>query len=303
MRLICPKCGAEYEPPRNMVPSGGRYVQCSACHTRWFAKGNSRPRLTEDQIIARLESRTPNLKVVEEPLAAPWASRSGKPEEPQAPKAAEGAMEEPQAGPTPPRAPSDFDFDAPSEQEVEAEARAAPGAAREDEETFTWEAPEPAKEEETSPDAPTDFAFETPPRSKDEASFTWVEPNNDEAKPVRGSLSRKAEAPETATPAQDVRPASQSHVKPASQSYPLRDGRAARKVEVVHPKIIIHERPRSRFWPGFGLAVAVFVFLVLIYFAAQGLQGPGTGVEAMARIYVEIVDAARRLIADLVPGS
>jgi predicted Zn finger-like uncharacterized protein len=73
MRLTCPNCGAEYEAPRSMMPAGGRHVQCSACHTRWFARADSRPQLTEDQIIRKLESRGPNLRVVEEePVAAAW---------------------------------------------------------------------------------------------------------------------------------------------------------------------------------------------------------------------------------------
>ena len=39
MRLTCPNCGAEYEVPDGMVPAGGRHVQCTACHTRWFVRG------------------------------------------------------------------------------------------------------------------------------------------------------------------------------------------------------------------------------------------------------------------------
>ncbi|SLN59208.1 hypothetical protein ROJ8625_02988 [Roseivivax jejudonensis] len=36
MRLICPNCGAQYEVPANVIPTGGRDVQCSNCGHTWF---------------------------------------------------------------------------------------------------------------------------------------------------------------------------------------------------------------------------------------------------------------------------
>ena len=41
MRLTCPNCGAEYEVPAGMIPPGGKHVQCSNCHTRWFMRSGS----------------------------------------------------------------------------------------------------------------------------------------------------------------------------------------------------------------------------------------------------------------------
>ncbi len=65
MYLVCPNCNAEYEAPAGMVPDGGRHVQCSACHTRWFATNRREARLTEEkEILKRLEARAPHLKVV-----------------------------------------------------------------------------------------------------------------------------------------------------------------------------------------------------------------------------------------------
>ena len=60
MRLSCPNCAAAYEVPDGMIAAGGQHVQCTACHTRWFARAaENRPKvLTEDQIIARLENWT-----------------------------------------------------------------------------------------------------------------------------------------------------------------------------------------------------------------------------------------------------
>ena len=36
MRLVCPNCGAEYEVPDDVIPPGGRDVQCSNCGIAWF---------------------------------------------------------------------------------------------------------------------------------------------------------------------------------------------------------------------------------------------------------------------------
>ncbi len=36
MRLICPNCNAQYEVDDNVIPSGGRDVQCSGCGHTWF---------------------------------------------------------------------------------------------------------------------------------------------------------------------------------------------------------------------------------------------------------------------------
>jgi predicted Zn finger-like uncharacterized protein len=61
MRLTCPSCGAEYDVPDGMVPAAGRHVQCTACHTRWFVRGQGgglARALSEDQILDRLETLT-----------------------------------------------------------------------------------------------------------------------------------------------------------------------------------------------------------------------------------------------------
>ncbi|EEE38721.1 MJ0042 family finger-like domain protein [Rhodobacteraceae bacterium KLH11] len=36
MRLTCPNCGAQYEVPDEVIPEGGRDVQCSNCEETWF---------------------------------------------------------------------------------------------------------------------------------------------------------------------------------------------------------------------------------------------------------------------------
>ena len=36
MRLICPNCGAQYDIADDVIPPGGRDVQCSSCAHTWF---------------------------------------------------------------------------------------------------------------------------------------------------------------------------------------------------------------------------------------------------------------------------
>jgi predicted Zn finger-like uncharacterized protein len=64
MRLNCPNCGAEYDIPDGMLSAAGRHVQCSACHTRWFARGEDRPAPSEEQILSRLENWSPRPRPV-----------------------------------------------------------------------------------------------------------------------------------------------------------------------------------------------------------------------------------------------
>ena len=43
MRLLCPKCDAEYEIPDDVIPTEGRDVQCSGCQETWFVPANTPP--------------------------------------------------------------------------------------------------------------------------------------------------------------------------------------------------------------------------------------------------------------------
>ena len=42
MRLTCPTCGARYDIDDDLIPSGGRDVQCSNCNATWFQLGTPR---------------------------------------------------------------------------------------------------------------------------------------------------------------------------------------------------------------------------------------------------------------------
>ena len=43
MRLLCPKCDAEYEIADDVIPGEGRDVQCSVCDETWFVEGATAP--------------------------------------------------------------------------------------------------------------------------------------------------------------------------------------------------------------------------------------------------------------------
>jgi predicted Zn finger-like uncharacterized protein len=109
MRLTCPACAAAYELPDDRLPAGGAHVQCSACHTRWFARaagaGHDAP--SEDDILARLARRA---AAAPEPLASPPApiafprparTRPALAAEPTPPSVA-GPPESAQSEPSPP---------------------------------------------------------------------------------------------------------------------------------------------------------------------------------------------------------
>jgi predicted Zn finger-like uncharacterized protein len=274
MRLICPNCGAEYEPPRNMMPSGGRHVQCSACHTRWFAKGDSQPLLTDEQIIAKLESRGPNLRVVEEPVAAPW-SKQRQAEETTGPEVSEPlpSVSASQSGPEV--------QDTGSEQAV----------------NFDWENPdEPAHEDEPEADR-TGFEFEAPPgRSPEveaERPFVW------EAPPP-GTRERAREAP-----ASVLRPAPRKPEpagRQASGRPELVPAGAHVEVTRVDPVSMIAEPRaprRSRFWLGVGVALCAFVLLVLLYLVARAVPAGAAAIGPAAGAYAHLVDGMREGLSGL----
>lgn len=43
MRLICPKCDAQYDIADDVIPEGGRDVQCSSCSHTWFQMDKPKP--------------------------------------------------------------------------------------------------------------------------------------------------------------------------------------------------------------------------------------------------------------------
>ena len=61
MRLTCPNCSAQYEVPDEVIPDGGRDVQCSNCEHTWFQAKAAAPDDTE-------ASPTPTVDEIEEEI-------------------------------------------------------------------------------------------------------------------------------------------------------------------------------------------------------------------------------------------
>lgn len=67
MRLICPNCGAQYEVPDDVIPAGGRDVQCSNCGFTWFERLGASASKEEGQAAPqRTEAPVPPTQKAEE---------------------------------------------------------------------------------------------------------------------------------------------------------------------------------------------------------------------------------------------
>lgn len=79
MRLICPNCGAQYEVPAEVIPEGGRDVQCSDCGHTWFQTGASDDPVLPDEAQSadtETEMDAPSGDVAGEPGATEPATLS-----------------------------------------------------------------------------------------------------------------------------------------------------------------------------------------------------------------------------------
>jgi len=138
MRLSCPNCAAAYDVPDGMIAAGGQHVQCTACHTRWFARApENRPKvLTEDQIIARLEN---------------WTGRPRRPRSTVAP-----------AGPTPEPGRPEAVPDVAREIVAPETLAPAPALLEDPGPDFQWEGPEAAADAPAEPDPEAPQESEVP---------------------------------------------------------------------------------------------------------------------------------------------
>lgn len=73
MRLICPRCGAQYEIDASAIPAAGREVECSACEHVWFTRGGPGPAGAPP---AQPAATVPPASAPFDPAARPPLSRS-----------------------------------------------------------------------------------------------------------------------------------------------------------------------------------------------------------------------------------
>ena len=96
VRLLCPKCDAEYEIPNDVIPAEGRDVQCSGCQETWFVPADQPPRArtTIDPKVSRILQQE-----VQREMEARKAETRGAPEA--APEQASATNDLPPAAPRP----------------------------------------------------------------------------------------------------------------------------------------------------------------------------------------------------------
>lgn len=92
MRLVCPNCGAQYEVPDEVIPSGGRDVQCSSCGHTWFQAHPDEDRELAAELDTPIpdEDWTPPAPTAPDPAQAPRMQPEQAPnEEDESPPAAQ----------------------------------------------------------------------------------------------------------------------------------------------------------------------------------------------------------------------
>ncbi|PZQ52356.1 MAG: hypothetical protein DI556_01480 [Rhodovulum sulfidophilum] len=276
MRLTCPNCGAEYDVPEGLIPPAGKHVQCSACHTRWFRRGEAREELSEDEILRKLETRGAR--------PGPRAVPSG---------GAEGAIPfpvraapEPEADPEP-AAPSEVVVAPEPEPEPEPETPpAAPGPAPYRLVPDRGAANPAAERPEAREAAPV---IAPPPPAKPAATATPAAPSAAsraaaETRSAPGLAPARSEAPA------DSRGAAGEPGEPRGAAP-----RTAPRIELADPAEAPPRAPRrrGRFLPGFILALLVvgLAFEVYIWRAPLAEQIPAAA--PVIEGYADGVDAAR----------
>ena len=73
MRLICPNCGAQYEVGADVIPDGGRDVQCSNCGHTWFENPDAPSADAEDDGVIETGDALPPASTAAATDSAPAA--------------------------------------------------------------------------------------------------------------------------------------------------------------------------------------------------------------------------------------
>ncbi|MFD2174592.1 zinc-ribbon domain-containing protein [Rhodobacter lacus] len=206
MRLICPRCGAQYEVDDSVIPASGRDVQCSGCGQTWFqpsaemiaaaaAEAEAAPEAAIAAPVPPAEEYEEDYDLPAPPTALDWddTPKEDAPQHQSAPQEPEPARE---TDPTP-------------EPEPEPEQRAAPE-------------PEPEPELTPEPPAETDASIaalmqqESPAPTEEPALEALSSPYDAEELPAAPSPSEpSAAAPRPAVPRRHEPPRAEPDLGPA----------------------------------------------------------------------------------------
>ena len=285
MRLVCPNCGAQYEVPDEVIPTGGRDVQCSNCGDTWFQQHPSAATPSgEDE---KATSHT-----WEQPQKAPAPSEPMAPEE-----------EPPLAEST--EAPNDDGHDQPQEpapvpQTAPTGRRVDPGVADILRQEAEHEQKARASESATGLETQPDLGLSDPPMASDERS--------QQARARMERLRGGTPEPEGATASDvdihaDIDPSSRRNLLPDIEEINSSLTSANDRDEPVAapiPEDMSAPVRRGGFGTGFRLAVVIFVLGTLAYVFAPQIAQMLPSAEAPLTTFVEMVNLARLGLNELI---
>jgi predicted Zn finger-like uncharacterized protein len=257
MRLSCPNCGAQYEVADDVIPTGGRDVQCSNCGHTWFEQPSA-------SVAAELGSEAETAPVPE-PIAEPAPTPEPEPEPTPEPEPV-------RESPKPREMASDVTDILRQEVEYEKSAREA--------ETNTLE---------TQPDLDLSHNPDEDRRSRearDRLARLRGEPETADAEAV-GAAVGAVMAQDTNTPRRELLPDIEeinSTLRP--------DNTANTAVDYDSDT----ERPRGGFRRGFMYVVIIALIALAIYVFAPQVSAAVPQIEPYLTSYAEWVDGLRILL-------
>ena len=276
MRLICPNCGAQYEVPTNVIPEGGRDVQCSNCGHTWFQAhpdddadltGELGHGLPDDDWKADLPPETP----APEPEAEPDPETIPEPD----------PEEEPEPLPVAPRPRKPRSLD-PSVAEVlraeaEREARNRAADTLETQPELGLQAPD------------EDDAARRAHAARERMSALRGE---DTTASLVGDESTAAAAA-SATTAASTRRELLPDIEEINQTLRATERRG---METPQGRAVLEDEEkteRSGFASGFRLVLAIVIIAIALYLLAPRIAGMFPGAEPFLTAYVAKIDALR----------
>lgn len=286
MRLICPNCGAQYEVPDEVIPTGGRDVQCSNCGDTWFQKHHeSGASLDDDEQAAPREWENPEAEAAPA-RSAPVTEQAPEQEAPEPDEDDESAEPE-QAADTPP----------PTRRTVD------PGVAEILRQEAAHEQQVRASESADGLETQPDLGLTDPPLAPDERS--------EQARARMQRLRGDAPAAEGVTSDDpedhsDIDPSSRRNLLPDIEEINSSLTSATDRDEQVSapiPEDIPAPRRRGGFGTGFRLSLVIFILATLAYVFAPQIAQMLPAAEAPLDGFVTAVNGLRLGLNDLIGSA
>lgn len=275
MRLICPNCGAQYEVAGDVIPDGGRDVQCSNCGHTWFES----PGASE-----AAEQVMPVEAAPEEPIPEPDADQAPEPDP--APEA------EPEPTP-PPQEPQRRDLDPSVADILREEAEFEQAARQADTNTIETQTDLDLSQDPGSPrDTPQDIDEDRRSReARDRLARLRGEPEI--AAAVGATMAQEADAPR-----RELLPDIEEINSTLRPDNPTSEAQAD-----------IDDQPKARsgFRRGFIIVVILALIALAIYVFAPQISAAVPQAEPVLTSYVEWVNGWRlwldARVQDFIAGS